>query len=134
MRALMGFSALDTTKGKKVAGNLDPVLNINKKKRRYRCVLVFACSLACLCVRACVRACVRVCVCVCVCVCVRACVRARARKHTQLEYVVGGRVTRCCSLCLHCRDTMFSPCPTIRACRQYMNRKGGFNRLLANQQ
>mmetsp|Transcript_11746 Transcript_11746/g.30180 ORF Transcript_11746/g.30180 Transcript_11746/m.30180 type:complete len:198 (+) Transcript_11746:41-634(+) len=36
MMKMMGFSTLASTKGKKVEGNLDPTLNVNKKKRRYR--------------------------------------------------------------------------------------------------
>eukprot|EP00040_Diaphanoeca_grandis_P022683 m.122428 g.122428 ORF g.122428 m.122428 type:complete len:200 (-) comp28919_c1_seq1:85-684(-) len=36
MQQMMGFSALDTTKGKHVEGNCDPTLLANKKRRRYR--------------------------------------------------------------------------------------------------
>lgn len=36
MMALMGFSSLTSTKGKKVKGNIDPKLEVNKKRRRYR--------------------------------------------------------------------------------------------------
>ena len=109
MRALMGFTALDTTKGKKVAGNLDPVLNINKKKRRYRCVR------ACLWQTMCVRACVRVCVSVRVLEHARSCVYL----NTANARVTCPHLTHPAATCMH---------------RQYMNRKGGFNRLLANQQ
>ena len=37
MARMMGFSSLSSTSGKKVQGNVDPKLQANQKKRRYRC-------------------------------------------------------------------------------------------------
>jgi hypothetical protein len=105
----------------KVEGNLDPVLNVNKKKRRYRWVTHVITLFICKCFTG-----LSLC---------PACGSGGGG---------GGGGYMCIwyeSTTLSFRRHLFQPTLMTHATligdytnRQYMNRKGGFNRLLANQQ